>query len=674
MQEDESDLLLLFKNKPLFDGTFFIPENIRQKVIIAKCALCIPNTILIRGPTNSTSNFLKHLKKKHPGTVDKYNKNKAAAKNLTTTTIGTTTGQLPSPLIQSRITQSFSKKPNQSLFDVKLIRFVAETMSPISIIEHDSFKNLFTDFKVHIMTRKTFVKKIKHLYETKIDQIKSDLNKCDFVCTTADIWSARKRSFLGITCHWIEKETFQRKSAALACERFSDAHTFDRIAEKLHDVFTKFNLDVTKNVATVIDNGSNFVKSFKEFGIKTSIFDSVDPVREVESHDEDVIFVPLAEENTTADDYSENSDLNLPRHLSCASHTFNLLATTDVNFVINSSAIMRSRHTNILHKFSDLWKYASKPKSAEVLENVLGHSLIYPTVTRWNSFYDSISQILSISKENMNKLSDELQIKEPLKDADTGYLQEYCAILKPVAETVDFLQDESNTYFGYLIPSITSLQLKLQKVKTNITLSRSASFILDHLIDRLNERFHQYLDFSEIESKEAIIAAVTCPNVKFKWLTESVSSEFKINLESVKQAVIHAGVEFELQFKGSEDAKSPQELERTGNISFFEFESETPENERSSTSETKDLKEKITRRVQLHLLQYLEDKRTTLPMLNDYPEIKTLFLRYNTIIPSSAPVERLFSFEGMINSPKRQQLSDELFQILVLLKANGIKA
>ena len=668
VEGDQSDLLLEFNGKPLFDGTFFIAEKIEETVIIAKCAICLPHITFIRGPIKSTSNFIKHLRKKHNGSIENYNKYKSTF---------TTTSQHSQPsatktLVQSKFsTHSFSKKESQVQFDLKLIKFVAEIMSPISIIEHESFKNLFTDNNVNIMTRKTFVKKVKLLHEKKVTEIKIELRKCEFVCTTADIWSARKRSFLGITCHWINPETFQRKSVALACERFSGAHTFDRIAEKLNDVFTKFDLDVCKNVATVTDNGSNFVKSFKEFGINTSTFENEDSGEGADDpEEEDIAFVPLEENTNINNSGNGNGDINLPRHVRCSSHTLNLLATTDVNAALNTSLSMRSRHTNILAKCSNLWKLASKPKSAEILKKVLGHSLSYPTVTRWNSFYDSVSQILSISKENMNKLTEELQLKEPLKDADKAYLQEYCKILKPVAETVDFLQGENNTYFGFIIPSITSLRLKLQKIKVNVTLSRSGTCIVDYLILRLRQRFSQYFDFSKTESKEAIMAAVTCPNIKFRWLTESISSEFNINLEDIKQTIIHAGVEMEQKNMESDD--SPEHADCTENISFFEFESER-DTEKGIT-DARDSSEKTIRKVQLQLLQYIEDKRTNLHMLNDYPAIKRVFLKYNTILPSSAPVERLFSFAGMINTPKRQQLGDDLFEIFVLHKANGVKA
>ena len=57
-------------------------------------------------------------------------------------------------------------------------------------------------------------------------------------------------------------------------------------------------------------------------------------------------------------------------------------------------------------------------------------------------------------------------------------------------------------------------------------------------------------------------------------------------------------------------------------------------------------------------------------MLNRYPLVKKLFVQHNAILPSSAPVEHLFSFAGMITRPHRRSLSDKTFEQLLLLKAN----
>lgn len=51
-------------------------------------------------------------------------------------------------------------------------------------------------------------------------------------------------------------------------------------------------------------------------------------------------------------------------------------------------------------------------------------------------------------------------------------------------------------------------------------------------------------------------------------------------------------------------------------------------------------------------LTYLHKPRSNaidnLSELSSFPVVRHLFLKYNTPIPSSAPVERLFSFAGII--------------------------
>ena len=42
--------------------------------------------------------------------------------------------------------------------------------------------------------------------------------------------------------------SFQRESAALACRRFKGKHSYDRIAEMIHDIHCEFKLDANKIV------------------------------------------------------------------------------------------------------------------------------------------------------------------------------------------------------------------------------------------------------------------------------------------------------------------------------------------------------------------------------------------------------------------------------------------
>ena len=66
-------------------------------------------------------------------------------------------------------------------------------------------------------------------------------------------------------------------------------------------------------------------------------------------------------------------------------------------------------------------------------------------------------------------------------------------------------------------------------------------------------------------------------------------------------------------------------------------------------------------------LLYLRDSDQSLDMLSRYPKIKAVFIKYNTALPSSVPVERLFSASSIILSKRRNKLSDETFEKLLLL-------
>ena len=62
------------------------------------------------------------------------------------------------------------------------------------------------------------------------------------------------------------------------------------------------------------------------------------------------------------------------------------------------------------------------------------------------------------------------------------------------------------------------------------------------------------------------------------------------------------------------------------------------------------------------------DKCKELSMLDKNPTIKSLFIKYNTAIPSCAPVERLFSVASLVLTARRSRLSDTLLEHLILLK------
>jgi hypothetical protein len=107
------------------------------------------------------------------------------------------------------------------------------------------------------------------------------LEKATHVSTTVDMWSSGRRSFLGMTVHWIGSD-LQRHSACLAVRRVIGSHTHDVIAAAIENMHKEFGI-ASKMNCTITDNGRNFLKAFKV----CSCSSSTAPNEEENAHDFD---------------------------------------------------------------------------------------------------------------------------------------------------------------------------------------------------------------------------------------------------------------------------------------------------------------------------------------------------------------------------------------------------
>jgi hypothetical protein len=163
----------------------------------------------------------------------------------------------------------------------------------------------------------------------------------------------------------------------------------------------------------------------------------------------------------------------------------------------------------------------------------------------------------------------------------------------------------------------------------------------DRLLKGIEDRFQKVMN-----DKEFLLAAVTHPRSKIAWTDDPILRAHCTQL--LEQAVMSCASASNTTTNDDDTASTSEE-----DGDFFNFEQPRTTVEQSQK-----------------YLDYLKDTKTELSMLNNHPEVKQLFIRYNTCIPSSAPVERLFSTGALVLTKRRNRLNDMMFETLLMLKIN----
>ena len=473
-------------------------------------------------------------------------------------------------------------------------------------------------------------------------ELKRTIEEQQHVSTTADIWSANNRSYLGMTVHWIDGETLKRRKAAIACKRFRGRHTFDKIATEIEDIFLEYGLTHDKVTACVTDNGSNFVKCFKEYQY-------VEPEEEEEEEEEvegEVEFTDIHSVLLTGDaEDAQAGLLVLPPHHRCAAHTLNLIANNEVDKWLATNPESRVVYRSATAKCSALWTKTSRSTVAsDCLEEVGEKKLIVPTVTRWNSFYDAYARITEMPLTNINNLCTQFQIK-CMNDREYQFLKEYCAIMKPFTVALDILQGEDTCFYGTLQPTLEVLMAKTIALRNG--LSPMTTGLPEVIVGAIKTRFA-----ATIDSKDALLASVSLPKFKLRWVKEETRRDHITSLLTTECRSLPTEEPAALMPEAPQPAVvTPSEED------FFSFD------EQGGVSADAPMS------VETEITSYL-NSAPVMESLHRFPRIKRIALRYNAPTPSSAPVERLFSLGSLVLTPKRNRLGDGRFQRLLLLRFN----
>jgi BED zinc finger len=223
------------------------------------CRLCNQN---YKDKNGISSNFLKHFKRMHSLQYDQiFNRDDDCLTdarndvdmNCTTTDLTNTKYKA------NRIILSITKN------------LIVRCNLPLNLVENPAFRDFMKEchFKYDPVSSKKLKRDIIPSLSNKVrGTIHEKLNNISYVTLTIDVWSDRRcRSFLGITCHFVD-EKMMPQAYLIDFLRFKSPHTGEAIQQLTEEVLERFNIK-KKVYKITTDNASSMIKAYK-FGLCVS--------------------------------------------------------------------------------------------------------------------------------------------------------------------------------------------------------------------------------------------------------------------------------------------------------------------------------------------------------------------------------------------------------------------
>jgi len=404
----------------------------------------------------------------------------------------------------------------------------------------------------------------------------------------------------------------------------------------------------------------------------------------------------------------------LPPHMRCASHTYNLVATADAEKALLNNPYFGEDYCIVMNKCRSVWnKQNTSTQVADAIRDHFQKKLKTPGATRWNSVYDSVECLIKLlpTTEAIHEFN--AIICEPHKlpnftTNDIKFLKNYVAVFEPVAEGLDWLQSERTAYLGIFLPivALTMAELNAKIDDPNLKNVRPLAVALH---DGMRERFKD-----AVNNKDYLLASAFHPKYRVAWMDRFMNQETSpFNLENSSETVVkwmknlvyqelkkHQQNETTTASTASQgkEERRGQERERQEGRGQGQGQAQPQEEptESTSTGTAASAREEKAK-------NWLAKLKTSLPPKNVSNEalirkansivdafiecsseeenysnsvfmgeksLIDLFVRYNTGIPSSAGVERLFSIGKLIMRDNRSRLSDESFKKLMFMKGS----
>lgn len=529
-------------------------------------------------------------------------------------------------------------------FQTKLLKFMIDCLMPLSLTDTPSFRDLFPEVLGTTVSSAAVGSKIEEAFNTSREKIKTILSNVKYFCITVDLWRDRSYSFIGLTVHWITDD-FVKHSAILSCAYIADT-SFENVVDHINEVFSVYNLNKDQMVAMMTDNGCNYSGIFRKLKVNYMEVPCINEVHKLTCSDFTV--GELEEPTKILDLEFLELDVDVELHSILANtknicYTLSYVATFDFESLLDAYEVIARIHESSMFKCNALWNSCSKRKVKELISRIAERSLLCPCVSSWKSFYDAVKTLVDI-KDKLPEVCEELKVEEFMPE-ELEYLETFTVVMHPIAAAIETLRNES-VYFGCVLPTLLTIKMKLEEMrKCENTIS---PVIAEYLLQAFSARFDRYLklDMSEICVRQAALAAVSHPKLKLRWISNP-SKVVEIKRIFVEECSV-LGIETEANIEDVEDDDF--------------FAACLKSNEGSS------VKNEIKSSLELEVLRFLESKDKSMEMLNSYPSVKLVFTKYNTLLTSTEPVEKLFSFETLLRHERTAKAKE--LEVYLFLKGN----
>ena len=352
----------------------------------------------------------------------------------------------------------------------------------------------------------------------------------------------------------------------------------------------------------------------------------------------------------------------------CAAHTLNLICTTDADKALTEDKPYSRIYHGSFAKCQALWNAVKRSsKAADTVKEICsGKMIICPCPTRWNSKFDAVSRLLELN-DKLSAICDALNIPR-LKPVELDFLTEYHLVMQPVAAALDSLQGDSDCFYGMLLPKLVQLRNKLKSLETGSESYpdlQHAKPLISAILSGMTCRYEDLLP----------VGTSSCS--KGCHCGSCVTSQIQATVGATR---VQRRDDWNICCSCNKFSSSRTQCTGTGaatsatTSSDEDYGYQTASVQHAASGHVVDndtLVETRANRARVEALNFLEDRSKVLQTLSNYKNVCSVFLKYNTCLPSSAPVERLFSIGGLILTPRRNSLSDAAFQQLLMLKTNS---